>query len=275
MVCKISVLTCVAVCFTATTGAGQHARYVMPPGDTAKYHQLTSGFVTMQMPQGIVEVKTIHDATIRITVGSDRISRAWYDSLYLFQAGPGPQRQEPETVSLLGDAFEFRFDPAGRVELLSFPEIPAEIASMTDLSRQFDDFFITLPAEELAVGIRWTDTVTTERAARPNDTYLGNHVRSYRVERDTVIGGESAFILTVEQTVTLEASSPMPQEGLWAFTELTGDDKGFAIFNVDSGRLLYRTREGLLEGELRVTGGPQPLVIPQRYRYESTIQQLE
>ena len=48
----------------------------------------------------------------------------------------------------------------GRIETLRAPEQSDETRQLTDLSRQFDDFFLRLPAAPLTVGTEWVDTMS-------------------------------------------------------------------------------------------------------------------
>ena len=96
-------------------------------------------------------------------------------------------------------------------------------------------------------------------------------MRSYRVERDTVIGGARAVVLAVRQDARVESTVPMPGRPLQMQTLLTGEEQGTAVFLPVSGRLHSRDRTGALSGTITVLGGPQPTRIPQRFEYTSTL----
>lgn len=256
---------CVAAALAATSGsAGAQAgpRYRWAEGDTLRYRERTDGHVTMQPPAGAMEVRTEHEAVIALTPARGDTVRAWYTRLSLGQRGPGAREQRPATDALLGRPFVLRFSPSGQVRTEAVPRIPDEIAGMTDLTRQFDGFFISLPAGELRPGTEWADTVSRDQPARPGDTFNARSVRTYRVERDTTVEGVPVHVIRVRQQVRIEASSPM-EGGATARTRLENEDEGYAVFSPRAGRLLGRTRHGLLPGQFTIVAGSQEVSFPQ------------
>jgi hypothetical protein len=239
--------------------------------DTLRYSEQTIGRVSMQVPGGEMVVKSSHVAGIRIRGVTEGRAEGWYDRLVLRQEGPGSGTQEPATDGLIGQPFALAVTATGRVETQSVPRIPVAVAALTDLSRQFDDFFITLPTKPLDVGVAWADTVVRARGSRPDSASSSRHIRSYRVARDTMVAGARAAVIALRQVVRVESTSPMPGRPLQMRTYLEGEETGTALFVVTSGRLHSRERRGTLSGELTITGGPQPATIPQRYEYTSTL----
>jgi hypothetical protein len=149
--------------------------------------------------------------------------------------------------------------------------MPEPIAAMTDLTHQFDDFFISLPAQRLGPGVEWADTTGSTRAGRATDTYNSTQVRRFRVERDTVIQGQAAVVLSVRSSARLTGASPVPGRPDIVSTSLQGEEEGLAVFAPASGRFVARTKRGTMRGELRISGGAAPVVMPQTYEYTSTI----
>jgi hypothetical protein len=246
----------------------------LPIGDTLRYSERTDGMVRIEGPQGSMEVRTEHDARLALARTSPTSANAWYESLHLRQDGPGPQQQTPDTDPLLQQPFTLTFPPDGRLALQTAPALPPEIAQMTDLRRQFDDFFITVPAKPLALGVEWADTASYSRTGRPSETFTAHLVRRYRAVRDTVALGSPAVIIEVTQDIRIEGTSPMEMGGqtLTAGTVLQGGETGFAVFSPSTGRLLVRSRRGVLDGHFTVTGGAQPLSLPQYYEYTSRLE---
>lgn len=245
--------------------------YRWSTGDTLRYSEMTQGRVEMQMPGGAVLVRSEHDARIAVAVATSDTLVAWYEHLRLLQEGPGPQTQSPVTTQLIGAHFTLAFDSHQPVRTATTPSIPAEIAALTDLTRQFDDFFITLPRIPLKVGVRWVDTVQTDRPGRPTDTFAGRSVRHYEVVRDTTIDREVAFLVAVSQDVTLNATSRVDEQQLTVTSALVGEDRGEAVFIPSEGRLHARTRAGKLAGSLTLVGPGGELTVPQSYEYVSTL----
>ncbi|HEU5185123.1 MAG TPA: hypothetical protein VFU01_11170, partial [Gemmatimonadaceae bacterium] len=129
--------------------------YRFPPGDTLRYSERTDGRVTIETPNGPAHVTSEHAATIGVTRIAGDTVHAWYESLLLRDSGPGAQRKEPDTEALLRAPFTLSVSDRGTVRLHAFPQMPESIAGITDLTRQFDDFFITLPAKPLKPGLTW------------------------------------------------------------------------------------------------------------------------
>jgi hypothetical protein len=125
------------------------------------------------------------------------------------------------------------------------------------------------------MGVEWADTMTITRAARPTDTFRLHQVRRYRVVRDTVVGDTAAFVIEVVQEARLEGSVPVAEAPhLTASTVVDGGDTGFAVFSPATGRLIFRQRTGKYSGQLSVTGGPQPMELPQTFEYTHRIESV-
>lgn len=244
--------------------------YRFPPGDTLRYSERTDGRVTIETPNGPAHVTSEHVATIAVTRTAGDTARAWYESLLLRDSGPGAQRKEPDTEGLLRAPFTLSISDRGTVRLHAFPQMPESIAGITDLTRQFDDFFITLPAKPLKPGLTWSDTLFSTRPTRPRDTFSSRHIRSYRVERDTVVAGVAAIIVRVDQTLQLDASSPL-EDGVAAHSTLEGTETGTAIFAPTLGRLVARNRTGSMRGMFKMTSPSGRAEMPQSFDYTSTL----
>lgn len=247
------------------------AQYRAAPADTLRYAELTRGRVAMAMPSDTVVIRSLHEAVVAVTFPSPGQGRAWYDSLALESEGPmGADR--PATATLLRQPFTFAFAPTGWVEQVRAPDIPADVAAITDLTRQFDDFFITVPSGGLRVGARWSDTVENSAAGRETDRTTTRHVRSYVAERDTVVAGVDAVLIQVQQTVEIASESDLRDQNLRVSTRVTGTEDGWALFAPGAGRLLERHRRGSLAGQLTMQpDGATPASISQRYTYESRL----
>lgn len=253
------------LCPTLLAGQYRHER-----GDTLRYEESTSGQVTMDAPDGTIDVRTQHDARIALTASAPDEVIAWFEALALSQTGMGESSQ-PATDAVLGQPYTLAFSPLGVVETRDAPALPPEVARLTDLTHQFDDFFISLPSSGLRVGSEWADTLEHDRAGRPSDTFRSRRIRTYRVERDTTVNGQAAFVVAVRQTVSIEGSSPLEGQPGSAAIALSGTEEGNAVFSPASGRLVARHRSGTLVGELSVDAGGSSFTMPQTYRYESRL----
>jgi hypothetical protein len=268
---QLPTLLCVTWILGGTVHAQTPATYQFRVGDTLRYTQRTDGRVRIEMPERAVEVSTEHVAAIGMVLrGRDSLS-AWYESLTLRQQGPGPQGQEPNTGALLLQPYALTISPRGEVRALAFPSMPSEVASITDLTRQFDDFFVTLPPGPLRPGLTWTDTLLNTRPRRPRDSYSSRHVRSYRVERDTVVLGIEAVVIRLDQRLRLRLSSPDDVRETTIESTLDGVEEGTAIFAPSVGRLLERQRRGAMQGMFSIVSRTLRNNMPQRYEYTSTL----
>ncbi len=245
------------------------ARYRIGP-DTLRYAERTTSRVTMQSPRGEIVVQSVHDAGIGLRGIGDGRAEAWYERLTLQQQGPGQSSVSPSTAALLGQRYVLGVTATGQMQTLSAPVFPAPVAAITELSRQFDDFFVALPAKPLRPGVVWMDTVVRSRGARADSSMRMRHVRSYRVQRDSTINGVPAAVIAVDQVMRLESTAPM-QGRLQTRTVLEGEEHGTAVFVPSRGELVSRERRGTMSGQLTISGGSQPAAIPERYEHTSTL----
>jgi hypothetical protein len=119
--------------------------------------------------------------------------------------------------------------------------------------------------------LAWSDTLTSDRSAQPGGTLVSRNVRSYRVERDTVVGGVRAVVIRVDHELRIDASSPMEGQNATVHVTLAGTERGTAIFASGPGRLLARKREGTLQGTFSMASGSTRTDMPQRYEYTGTL----
>lgn len=248
----------------------QAPQFRLAPSDSLVFHETSRGHVIIQMPQGPLEVRTLHDAQIVMAATGPGRLQAWYRALVLRNDGPGPAVQAPDTKAMLQAPFDLEITPNGGVTVLKTPPMPDAIAAMTDLTHQFDDFLIPLPPSPAKPGVTWSDSATSIASGRPENTYRGTFVRHFTLRGDTTIAGTHLWQVGVASQVTLEASSPL--QGMTVSTVLTGSDTGSVLLRSTDGHLLRRTKVGSLMGMLKMAGGGQSMDAPQSYSYESTIQ---
>jgi len=263
----LGVLTCLS---SVTAISAQAPRLRLTAADSLIYREVSRGHVTIQMPQGPLEVRTLHDARIAIVGMLPGQVKAWYRSLVLRNEGPGPTVQAPDTKDMLQVPFELEITGNGAVTVRKTPPMPDAIAAMTDLTHQFDDFLIPLPPLPITAGITWIDSATSTASGRPENSYRGTFVRRFTYRGDTTIAGNPAWRIGIASRVILEASSPL--QGMTVATILTGADTGSAVIRAADGHLLRRDKSGSLKGVLKMTGNGQSMDAPQVFTYESTIQ---
>lgn len=246
------------------------AQYTRVIGDTIRIRELSLSTMSATTPNGVVNVRTEHDAQIAVEFGPADAAQAWYESLRLSVVAP-QGKQEPATSGALRLPFLLRFDARGRIETLRTPTFPSSVEGVSDLSHQFDDLFLRLPAGPLALGVSWTDTAVTNSRPAANERWRSARYIASRVVRDTVVAGEAAWIIESTQRHAIESSKPVEGQPMTVRTQLAGADSGVFVFSQHQGRLLGRQRTGSLTGTLTYEGGPQPIVIPVRQSYTNTV----
>jgi hypothetical protein len=248
--------------------AGAQTAYA-PPGDTVRFREVTLIEMKISTPQGEFPIKSEHKATVafaRVTADS---ARAWYEALSIGMMGP-MGNQQPATDSALNAPFSMRFDNRGRVRNPAAPKFPASFEGVTDLSRQFDDFFLRLPAQPLRAGLVWTDTSsrvdsTAEKSSR------WNAISTYRVERDTTVDGIRAMVISMKQQVRTQSEGPMQGQPARLESRLEGSEDGIVVFAPQTGRLLGRRRQGTMTGDLMMRGGGGEMAMSQSFTYTGTL----
>lgn len=251
--------------------AAQQPSYRFSPNDTLKYQEITESHIELRPPRGPVAITARHDAKIALTAVRGDTVTAWYEELSLSSATPQGEKR-PATTGALHLPFRLVLTRAGVVTTVSAPSFPPEISSGTDLTRQFEDFFISLPSSALRPSATWADTVESSTTASPGETYQSRHVRRYRVLRDTVLtGGVAAVVIAVEQDITVRSSSPMQNAPATIYTRLEGREEGTAVFATRAARLVSRVRRGHLDGEQVLKGEGRELTLPMSYDYSSSL----
>jgi len=237
--------------------------------DTLRYREVTKTDVHLTSPQGEISLKNDHAATVAaVRLAGDTV-RAWYEALDIGLSGPmGEQR--PSTAEVLKSPFTLTMDSRGRIRVVSTPKFPDAFASITDLTRQFDDFFVRLPAQPLRAGLTWKDTIDR------TDSSATNYVRrqalvSYRVERDTVVNGTPALVISMKQELRVKTDGAVPNQDARVASTATGSDDGIAVFSPSLGRLLGRRRTGSMAGDVTMRGPMGEIAMKQSFTYTNTL----
>src|SRR5689334_12061831 len=179
-----------------------------PPGDTLRYHETQKAGVVMTMPQGEVQASVDQDATLAVVRMAGDSARAWFESLTLAASTPQGE-QKPATDAIARKPFRLTFDARGRVKLVESPVFPEALAGFGDLSNEFTDLFLRLPAKPLRIGLTWTDTLT--RADSTGERKMNaSSITDYKVEKDTMVNGTPALPVRFTQRANIHADQPVP-----------------------------------------------------------------
>jgi hypothetical protein len=233
--------------------------------DTLRFRETTQLRVNLTMPQGEIPMSIEQRATIAVVRMPGDSARAWFDSLAISLSGPQGE-QRPATDSALKQPFRLGLDGRGRVKSVDAPKWPASLEGITDLSHQFDDFFLRLPAQPLKVGLAWSDT-TTKTDSTPERFTRWMRAADYRVERDTTVGTTAALVVRMKQKMRATISAPIPNQPMRSDAQLTGEEDGYFVFAPSTGRLIARRREGKLEGPVKASGAMGEMQMNQSISY--------
>lgn len=261
--------------FTAVSLAAQDpgSNYRRTPGDTLRYHEVTSSTTELTTPQGTVPLESSHDARMSIAFGTADTAYAWYDALKVSARSPQGERT-PSTAGALGRPFVLLVDRQGTIQTASAPAFPEEFEGVTDLTRQFDDYWVPLRARALRTGAEWTDTLAMRDSTDAGRVYAMHRVRSHRVRGDTVVGGERLVVLQITSKDSVDVSAPGARPGLSIRNVMRGTEQGIVLWSPQRGVLVSRSREGESSGEMHLLGGAQPIVMPMRRRFTNSLQLL-
>jgi hypothetical protein len=264
------VLASFAAAVPRRTHAQQVPTYARALGDTIRYREITNSQSWLRLPQDSILITSLHDATIALTFLARDTASAWYEALVLNVIDPNEQRR-PVTTAALYLPFVLAFDARGHVTTVSAPAFPASFEGVSDLTKEFYEFFPELPPRALTIGLTWADTVVRSDSGNGKyfrSTIIGRHT----VAGDTVVQGEPATVIRANQSIVYEAGSPVPGKPLRTDTRLAGEANQVVLFAVGSGRMLRKQRSGVLRGTLNYVGGARPIAIPQSYAYDNTVE---
>ena len=241
--------------------------------DTLRFRETTRLQVKLAMPQGEIPMSVEQRATISLVRQPGDSARAWFDSLAISISGPQGE-QRPPTDSALNQPFRLGLDTRGRVTNVEAPKWPASLEGVSDLSHQFDDFFLRLPAQPLKVGLAWSDTTTKTDSTSERFTRW-TRAADYRVERDTMVGTTPAFVVRMKQKMSARVTAPIPGQPMRSDAQLSGEEDGYFVFAPSTGRLISRRREGKLEGPVKASGAMGEMQMNQSISYTGAMDSLK
>lgn len=244
--------------------------YRRTAGDTLRFREVTRGEISVTGPQGTLVARTTHEALIALTFGAGDTALAWFEEISL-GLDAGAQSMRPAMGALIRRPYTLLFTERGHVRTIESPDLPLEIAQVSDLARQFDDFFLRLPREPLREGFTWSDTVAISDSTSETDLRRMQRVGSYRVSGDTVIAGERAVVIDATLETTIDATAAAAGQPEPAHAELGGSEQATFFFAPGPGRLLGRVRQGEIAGVITI-GGRSGVEMRQRHTYTSRIE---
>ncbi len=213
-----------------------------------------------------VQVDNYYEVTFQMQ--GDATMVATYDSLVVY-VGSSQGDQSPDVSGLLAGEFTLEFERPGVAVTIAYPEVDVGGGIGFDPLHSFDDFFVPLPDEDLAVGVEWSQSFVHEGSSQPGGTYYSERAMSLKVERDTVVAGLEAYVVSVSQTIMVETSGSVAAQGFDFVSLLDGDETGTAILSAD-GLLIYRSRKSEMAGVFTVSVQGQTFDMSQTASFTGT-----
>jgi hypothetical protein len=255
-----------AIALIITTRIAAQPAYRLGP-DTLRYDERTTAQQTVQVGDRTSTMEL--EVAARLATILQRNARAWFEELKITRTDSTEGPYSPWTAPVIRQPFTFAFTSDGRVTIRRTPEVPDYLLGVYDVSLQFEDFFITLPRQPLAVGVTWMDTLIINRRVSPTRRYQSGGTRRYLVERDTVVNGVPAVLLRTTGAARINATDS--REETTVRIEMEGQEAGLAIVTKDGSRLLVREREGRMIGTMLMTLGGLELTASTHGEYQSTV----
>jgi hypothetical protein len=223
----------------AVDGAAQAVR-ASGSTDTLRYRESIVRRFTRDAQYGLTVFHFTHNALIALAIGRQDSASAWYEQLTLgVVSSAGAVRHD--TQGHLFRPFTLAIDSIGNVQTLAVPTFPP-VDPPVDLTQQFRDFFPSLPAAALTVGLAWSDTI--QFADTSDDRRIrSRRVASYRVTHDTTVGRARAVVLRAIQTIS-EDSYLRGARGTEIGMTISGTDTNSFVLDAQHRWLIARDKVG-------------------------------
>jgi hypothetical protein len=258
----------VSAFMTTREGRAQNS-YARLAGDTLHYVEATDVDVQVRSPQGTIDVVVELDSEMALTFPSPDTMTAWYVSLAVSNESP-MGNVNPSTSGVIGKPFRVSFGPQGQVETLSAPPVPDELRGLSDIRRQFDEFFLILPEDELEVGMSWEYNVARDDSIAGEGRNAYTKSGTLTVVGDTTVSGIPGLKIVGDLAATLSVSTIEPSMGARVLNEFAGVEKNLIVFSPDRGVMIVRDRSADLSGTTEIVGGPMPISMQQEISYVTT-----
>ncbi len=248
----------------------QSISYSTDKGLRLRYHERTDSFLRITARQETFEQSGLHDATIAISFVAPDTAHASNESLLIRDAS-AEGVTEPDTSPVIGEPFVLYFPNDGQVETLSTPSFPSSFEQVTNLSFQFEDFFVKLPDDVLVIGTTWSDA---DVSGSIDDMRVETN-STFEVVGDTTLYGHEALVINYRSNLSYASEGEGPSPGITVIFSSEGVETGRFYFAPEPGIFVGRDRRAELNGEFEYVGAAQPIVMTQKRTYESTIKLLK
>jgi hypothetical protein len=271
---KILTVLSLAVLVWLSAGAdastAQTLRYNAEHGATHTYVRTQQDHVTQTISgsEQKVEVKSYwrFGATMNGADDGSRTVDVIHDSLSIesVPAGPGS-----DFTALYGKPVRVVMDERGTVTEIVLPDSIPESASRLDLAANYRAFYPLLPAEPIAEGRTWSDTLSVKTVQS------GLNMTIQRINHYTAMGnagyaGRDA--LKVDYTTELSIEGSGAQQGADISLSGQGTGSGSFYFAADPGLYLGSTETSEVKMDAFVVAQGQNLLIPIMQQREEKIE---
>jgi hypothetical protein len=254
------------------TATGQALRYNAEPGTTHTYVRTQQDHVTQTVngAEQKAEVKSYwrFGATISGADDGGRTVEIVHDSLSIESA----PRADSDFSVLYGKPVRIVMDERGTVTDVVLPDsIPESIVGV-DLVSTYRGFYPVLPAEPVAEGTTWSDTVNVKTNQSGLDMTI-QRVNHYTAGGNAEYAGQTALQVDYTAEVSLEGSGS--QQGADISLSGGGTGNGSFYFLPDPGLYLGGTETSEMKMDAFVVAGGQNLVIPIVQQREEKIELVD
>lgn len=247
----------------------QTLRYGAEPGTTHTYVRIQQDHVTQTMngAETTTDVKSYwrFGTTMSGADGAGRTVEVVHDSLAI-ETGP---QAGPDFSPLYGKTVRIVMDERGTVTEVVLPDSIPDSASRLDLASTYRGFYPVLPAEPVAEGGSWSDTMNVRTSQSGLDMTI-QRVNHYTARGSAEYAGRPALQIDFTAEVSLEGSGS--QQGTDISLSGAGTGSGSFYFLPDPGLYLGGTETSEVKMDAFVVAGDQNLVIPIVQQREETIE---
>jgi hypothetical protein len=244
---------CVAVLFGALPAVldAQAPRHRVPSGDTLRWREVRTTTVLSETARVFETRSEIRqEGAIRVFRGAADTVVVSYDSVSATVGLSGSNRRISMPFER-GAPVKLTLTDSGCVRVFedSVESAPLDMASALAAARRlsppFDDLFIPLPSVPLAIGVSWpTGTQSAEGTSRAPDVDVSQPDQSYRVVRDTTVGGTHAFVIEAQFSSTSHRSGRSVNPLSIDSSRDSSQERRVIVFDPVAGRVIARRSTG-------------------------------
>lgn len=261
-----AVIAALAIVPAAATAQNAYRR---TPGDSLRYQEITKVVNTADTPAGPMKTEVDGEGatTFRFRT-SDSVNVTLHMSKLTMKSPMG--EMSPATGSLQGESFDMLMLARGHLIVLRTPKLPDEVAMLVSMQSPLNDFFVRLPQQPLRVGLVWADTTAHADTTSALRTSF-KRIARYKVEKDTVVNGQNAWLITGAGEGSMESAGNMVQGGMDMQIHVVMEtrDTDRAIFS-SNGFMLSREVRTEQTGTSRMTTPMMPVELAMKGVMEIT-----